>query len=279
MVAALMVTADDRDRRGCCRGSARGRWCPPGCCSPRSGMLLPDRRRPSHSSYAARRPARPARHGRRHGLIFAPAMSLATLGVAPQRRRRRLGDGQHVAADRRLDRHRAAEHARRLVDRAAISAHTARRRSRRPRPRSPATALRSVGGGHLRRRRDPDGSDPARRRAGFRCGAGARSSRSRTERAALEPSAFPRTRCPGGGPRRRREPHQSRFAPPVTEQLRPRRGRARMRGEVSRRSSTRWPTTDSIRPRNCGSVKRVGSCAASIRGMEDLTAWEISHRL
>ena len=29
------------------------------------------------------------------GLIFAPSMSAATAGVAPQRRGRRLGDGQH----------------------------------------------------------------------------------------------------------------------------------------------------------------------------------------
>ena len=44
------------------------------------------------------------------GLIFAPAMSTATLGVEPTRRRRRLGDGQHEPAGRRLDRHRGAEH-------------------------------------------------------------------------------------------------------------------------------------------------------------------------
>ena len=42
------------------------------------------------------------------GLVFAPAFSAATVGVAPQRRGRRLGDGQHPPAGRRLGRHRAA---------------------------------------------------------------------------------------------------------------------------------------------------------------------------
>ena len=46
------------------------------------------------------------------GLIFAPAMATATGGVAAERRGRRLGDGQHEPAGRRLDRHGAAEHAR-----------------------------------------------------------------------------------------------------------------------------------------------------------------------
>ena len=44
------------------------------------------------------------------GLIFAPAMSTATLGVAPTDAGRRLGDGQHEPAGRRLDRDRRAEH-------------------------------------------------------------------------------------------------------------------------------------------------------------------------
>ena len=47
------------------------------------------------------------------GLVMAPAFSAATSGVDAERRRRRLGRRQHVPADRRLDRHRAAEHLRR----------------------------------------------------------------------------------------------------------------------------------------------------------------------
>ena len=47
------------------------------------------------------------------GLVMAPSMSLATSGVQAVRRGRGLGDGQHLPAGRRLDRHRAAEHHRR----------------------------------------------------------------------------------------------------------------------------------------------------------------------
>ena len=43
------------------------------------------------------------------GNIFAPAISSATYGVDPRGHGRRLGDGEHDAAGRRLDRHRAAE--------------------------------------------------------------------------------------------------------------------------------------------------------------------------
>ena len=47
------------------------------------------------------------------GLVFAPALSDRDARRRAGGRRRRLGDGQHHPAGRRLDRHRAAEHARR----------------------------------------------------------------------------------------------------------------------------------------------------------------------
>ena len=47
------------------------------------------------------------------GSIMPASMQTATLGVDRAVRRRRLGDGQHEPAGRRLDRHGAAEHARR----------------------------------------------------------------------------------------------------------------------------------------------------------------------
>jgi len=50
------------------------------------------------------------------GMAMATAMNTATLGRALRRRQRRLGQRQHDAADRRLDRHRAAEHDRRERD-------------------------------------------------------------------------------------------------------------------------------------------------------------------
>ena len=125
------------------------------------------------------------------GSIMPASMQTATLGVDRAVRRRRLGDGQHQPAGRRLDRHGAAQHARRdRGDRATSPSHL------------PATAGgRGRGrGAQLRRRRTggAPGSSPSARssrrccsgvastrrcrrttRRGDGCGAGAR---------ALEPS-------------------------------------------------------------------------------------------
>ena len=60
------------------------------------------------------------------------------------RRRRRLGDGQHHAADRRVARHRAAQHAGRQRDNRLCSRHAAQR-CRSHRPRRTATPSRSAG--------------------------------------------------------------------------------------------------------------------------------------
>ena len=80
------------------------------------------------------------------GLVFAPSMNNATLGVEPSRRRRRLGDGQHQPAGRRLDRHRAAEHAGGERDqRLPVAGKRAGPGGRRRRPRCTATRPRSGG--------------------------------------------------------------------------------------------------------------------------------------
>ena len=75
---------------------------------------------------------------------MAPSFATATAGVPRAGQRRRVGDGQHVAAGRRLDRHRAAQHARR------VGGDRLRRRQRpgargRARRRSRATSPRSGG--------------------------------------------------------------------------------------------------------------------------------------
>ena len=78
------------------------------------------------------------------GLIFAPAFGTATLGVDAQRGRRRLGDGQHLPAGRRLGRHLAAQHALRQLRGRLRQPHPGARTSR---PRRWSTATRPRSGG------------------------------------------------------------------------------------------------------------------------------------
>ena len=61
------------------------------------------------SSYVSARPAGPDPDGHRHGQHLPAGLPDRHLRRRPRRHRRRLGDGQHDAAGRRLDRHRAAE--------------------------------------------------------------------------------------------------------------------------------------------------------------------------
>ena len=89
------------------------------------------------------------------GLITPPSLATATHGVAPRRRRCRLGAGQHLAAGRRLTRRGAA------LDRL-------RRRGERLRPGRGHTAGRRAdrsGGARVGRRLRVGGRHPGRRRA------------------------------------------------------------------------------------------------------------------
>ena len=61
-----------------------------------------------------RRPARAAAAGPRHGSGLRAGDEHRHRAASPTRRGRRLGDGQHLAAGRRRDRHRPAEHDLRL---------------------------------------------------------------------------------------------------------------------------------------------------------------------
>ena len=99
------------------------------------------------TAYAGARAAGDHDHRRGHRPRVQRGDGDGDVRRAAQRRRRRLGDGQHDAADRRLDRHRAAQHAR------GVGRHERARRARQPartRPRSrtpPSTATRSRSGG------------------------------------------------------------------------------------------------------------------------------------
>ena len=100
------------------------------------------------------------------GLIFAPAMSTATLGVDPSRRRSRVRDGQHEPAGRRLDRHRRAQHD--LHQRGHQLRHQPRTRSRADRASRHARLHDGVlvlSGGVRRRRRRLRTRVPLRRPA------------------------------------------------------------------------------------------------------------------
>ena len=104
---------DARRRRVLPRGSARGRSCPPACCSPRPAMVLLTRLGVDTDLRRRTSSPRCCALGLGMGLIFAPSMSAATPGVATQDAGVASAMVNTDAAGRRLDRHRAAEHDRR----------------------------------------------------------------------------------------------------------------------------------------------------------------------
>ena len=87
---------------------------PAGCCSAAVAMLIVHRHRRRLELRRRRPPRAPASSALGLGLVFAPGDGDARRSASSRRRGRRVGDGQHRPAGRRLDRHRAAEHARRL---------------------------------------------------------------------------------------------------------------------------------------------------------------------
>ena len=171
MIAVVMATATIATARLAPRFGSRP-LVPTGMLLAALGMLFLTRLG-LHSTYAADVLPALLPLGRRTRPDLRPLDERCDGGRREQRRRRRVGHGQHVAADRRRGGDGAPEHPLRLVDR-RLSGHTRHRHARAGLGRGQRLRHRvRLGGGHLRRRRHPDGRDPAERRAGFGCGAGA----------------------------------------------------------------------------------------------------------
>ena len=99
MIAALMITATMATARLAPRFGSRP-LVPTGMLLAALGMLILTRLG-LHSTYTADVLPALLPLGLGLGLIFAPSMSAATVGVASRRCGRRLRHGQHLAADRR----------------------------------------------------------------------------------------------------------------------------------------------------------------------------------
>ena len=137
-----------------------------------AGMVLaaagmaPPHAAPRRLDLRRARPARPRRHRARPGPDHRPRHQHRDGGGRARRRGRRLGHREHDAADRRLARHRAPQHAvgerREPLPRRPAAHH--HRRGERHRPRLQRRVL--VGGRLLRRGRRHLRSAAARRRAG-----------------------------------------------------------------------------------------------------------------